>query len=323
MLLVTVSISTSDFVISSTPPHRCIYHWSRTKWDRLSHHFSSVTWDLSGCVESAVSCTTAVIVSATRKFVPSCVPKVIRPTPLWNRYCEGAWKRKLFYWSNHDIDGFCRATSIAARVYARAFRDYKSSVIDKLRGSPTDRYWWTLTKSLSGIASRERYAVPSPSSLAAYFAAKLSTHANDTTSEPHLEHPSDVLLHQFRVKKSRVRYVLTHLDPAKSMGDDNISPRVLRYCASSLCGPLTALFRKICRSSIFHLLGRSAVSHPFTSVAHVLILQIIVLWLCFPPYLVFLNEFCCLGCRNILHLLFLLNSSVLCQAVAVLMLVFL
>ena len=35
------------------------------------------------------------------------------------------------------------------------------------------------------------------------------------------------------------------------MGDDNISPRVLRYCARSLCGPLTALFRKICRSSIF------------------------------------------------------------------------
>ena len=28
--------------------------------------------------------------------------------------------------------------------------------------SPTDRYWWTLTKSLSGIASREHFSVPSP-----------------------------------------------------------------------------------------------------------------------------------------------------------------
>ena len=35
------------------------------------------------------------------------------------------------------------------------------------------------------------------------------------------------------------------------MGDDDISPRVLKQCASSLCGPLTALFQKICRSSIF------------------------------------------------------------------------
>ena len=35
------------------------------------------------------------------------------------------------------------------------------------------------------------------------------------------------------------------------MGGDGISPRVLKQCSSSLCGPLTALFRKICRSSIF------------------------------------------------------------------------
>ena len=94
-------------------------------------------------MESAASRTTAVIVSATRKFIPSCVPKMIRPTPWWNRYCEGAWQWKLFYWSNHDNDGFRRATSIAARVYARAFRDYKSSVIDKLLlidiGGPSPR----------------------------------------------------------------------------------------------------------------------------------------------------------------------------------------
>ena len=123
--------------------------------------------------------------------------------------------------------------------------------MNKLRKSPTDRDWWTLTKSLSGIASRERFSVPSPSSLATYFSTKLSTRATDTTPEPHLEHPSEVLLCQFRVKKSRVCHILTHLDPAKSVGDDNISPRVLKYCARSLCGPLTTLFQRICRSSIF------------------------------------------------------------------------
>ena len=39
------------------------------------------------------------------------------------------------------------------------------------------------------------FSVPSPSSLAAHFAAKLSTRATDTTPEPHLEHPFEVLLH--------------------------------------------------------------------------------------------------------------------------------
>ena len=104
---------------------------------------------------------------------------------------------------------------------------------------------------MSGIAFRERFSVPSPSSLATYFAAKLSTRATDTTPDLHLEHPSEVLVRQFRVKKSRVYHILTHLDPAKSVGDDNISPRVLKYCARSLCGPLTALFWRICHSSIF------------------------------------------------------------------------
>ena len=154
-------------------------------------------------------------------------------------------------WNNHDGDEFCHATSIATREYARAFRDYQLNVMNKLRKSPTDQYWWTLTKRLSGIASRECFYAHSPSSLATYFAAKLSTRATDTTPEPHLEHPSKVLLCQFRIKKSRVCHVLNHLDPTKSIGADNISSRVLKYCARSLCGPFTTLFRRIYCSSVF------------------------------------------------------------------------
>ena len=123
--------------------------------------------------------------------------------------------------------------------------------MNKLRKSPTDRYWWTLTKSLSSIASRGHFSVPSSSSLAAYFSAKLSTRATDSIPEPHWEHPTEVLLCQFRVNKSRICHVLTHLDSAKSVGDGNISPRVLKYCARSLCSPSTALFWRICHSSIF------------------------------------------------------------------------
>jgi len=37
-----------------------------------------------------------------------------------------------------------------------------------------------------------------------------------------LDNPFDMLLCQFKVKKSKVHYILTHLDPTKSIGDDNI-----------------------------------------------------------------------------------------------------
>ena len=35
-------------------------------------------------------------------------------------------------------------------------------------------------------------------------------------------------------------------DPTKSVGNDNISPRGLKHCAGSLCGPLMALFPMVC-----------------------------------------------------------------------------
>ena len=37
---------------------------------------------------------------------------------------------------------------------------------------------------------------------------------------------------------------LAKLDPEKAMGCDNLSPRILRACASSLCEPITVLFNK-------------------------------------------------------------------------------
>ena len=41
---------------------------------------------------------------------------------------------------------------------------------------------------------------------------------------------------------SHVRQILSSSDTTKSIDDDNVSPRVLKSRASTLCGPLTALF---------------------------------------------------------------------------------
>ena len=120
--------------------------------------------------------------------------------------------------------------------------------MNKLRKYPTDRYWWTLTKSLSGIASRERFSVPSHQVwpiilLLSYPPVQLTLPLSLIYS---------ILLKCCCISlESRSQDSVTHLDPAKSVGDDNISPMVLKYCARSLCGPLTALFQRICRSSVF------------------------------------------------------------------------
>ena len=68
---------------------------------------------------------------------------------------------------------------------------------------------------------------------------------------PILEECHHAIFRQFRIKKSRVKSVLLSLDVIKSVGDDGVSPRILKSCAQPLCGPLTALFRMICRHTDF------------------------------------------------------------------------
>ena len=46
-----------------------------------------------------------------------------------------------------------------------------------------------------------------------------------------------------------MKRILCSLDTTKSVRDDNVSPR--KSCASALCGPLFALFRRICNTAIF------------------------------------------------------------------------
>ena len=47
--------------------------------------------------------------------------------------------------------------------------------------------------------------------------------------------------------------MLKSLDVTESMamGDDEVSPRILKSCAQSLCVLLTSLFHKICRHTDF------------------------------------------------------------------------
>jgi len=107
-----------------------------------------------------------------------------------------------------------------------------------------------LLTSLIGSICKSRPAVPSAHQLASYFSSKLSC-ASSLDNPPPLEDCHHSIFRQFQIKKSQVKSVLQSLDVTKSVGDDKISPRILKSCAQSLCGPLTTLFCMICRYSDF------------------------------------------------------------------------
>ena len=80
------NLNTSDHVVvlwtlpsftNVINPADCrVYHWSCAPLGRLRHYFSSFHWKIPKSVDAAVSFITNVIVSATQKFVPSCVPRL-------------------------------------------------------------------------------------------------------------------------------------------------------------------------------------------------------------------------------------------------------
>ena len=53
-----------------------------------------------------------------------------------------------------------------------------------------------------------------------------------------------------------MKCILSSLDTTKSIGDDNVIPHVLKSCSSALCGPLTALFQRICYPYTFPTLWK-------------------------------------------------------------------
>lgn len=129
-ILVSFDAITTNVVY---PSARCVFHWSQAPWNRLSHYFSSFNWDISGSVDDATSHVSSAITSAVEKFIPSCTPKLSRPTPWWNHHCETAWRRKMKFWHKCDFDNFHRACIAADHIYSTAIQNYKDMLRDQLQ----------------------------------------------------------------------------------------------------------------------------------------------------------------------------------------------
>ena len=249
-VVILLSLATPSHHPVITPPFRCVFHWSNAPWKKLTRHFYSIKWNFQGSVDDITTQFSNTIHSSTLKFVPSCVPKSSRPTPWWNRFCEAAWQRKVKCWEDSDMVGFTQASLSAHSTYNQAIQNYRNRIRRELRRNSASKHWWSLTKSLIGSTSICRPTTPSAHQLATHFSSKL-THPTNSLPIPTLEDCHTSLLSQFRIKVSHVKRILSSLDTTKSIGDDNISPHVLKSCSSALCRPLTALFRRICCTSTF------------------------------------------------------------------------
>ena len=68
------------------------------------------------------------------------------------------------------------------------------------------------------------------------------TRGTSSCSEDYQCSQSEINLHTIEINSAEVFEALTALDPNKAMGIDKISPKMLKYCATTLCEPITYLF---------------------------------------------------------------------------------
>ena len=176
--------------------------------------------------------------------------------PLVHQLILPIWRLSLC--SSHIQKTLHCATSIATYVHAKVT---SLSVMDKLRES---WHWWTLTKSLTGIASKEHAFICSLN-LADYSAIKLCSYLclsmmlllNLIWSI--LLMCSNVNL-ELRSLKSIIMSLHICILPSSYMGDDDISPKVLRHCMHLLVVSMAnwqPYFIRFNAYPFFHLPGRS------------------------------------------------------------------
>ena len=84
-----------------------------------------------------------------------------------------------------------------------------------------------------------------------YFASQCTTINNNSVLPSTLNHLTDDKLSSFNISSEVIFQLIKNLDPNKAHGYDDISVKMLKLCAPSICKPLTLLFENCVRSGEF------------------------------------------------------------------------
>ena len=180
-----------------------------------------------------------------------------------------------------------------------------------VRNCTGSKQWWLFLSCLTKHSFKGRLAVPSATQLAGYFSSKLSC-LSTQNEPPILKDCHHSLFRQFQIKKFQVgSTLLLSLDVHKSVGDDDLSPRVWSIVLNFLVILWSSYFiRYTDNLSSLHP-RKSAALFQFLKRIHDLILFVIALLQCYQLYHESLNDYWFCNCSIILILIYLKSSSAL------------
>ena len=247
------------------PVTRTQWLWKKGDWGGFRNALAYINWEsiMTGDIDKRVQAFTKIVLTLQEIYIPNRT-YIAKPKdqPWFGYQCRLAADNKSRVWNRYKLhptnrnfqlhkDACNRMRVVQQWAINRWQRDIKSKLTDKDLGG---KEWWGLMKQQQGICRDETVppltrddgtvAVTSAEKaelLASFFADKMSI-LDPHRAIPMLDLRTNARLCTLQVKINKVEHILRNIDINKAIGPDNISPYILKRCATQLAPPLACIF---------------------------------------------------------------------------------
>ena len=244
---------------------RTIWLWRSADWKGMVESLANVPWNnvLTGPVNNQAENLTNILLEKRNQYIPSRSYKVRPQDQPWFGYqCREAadaksreWKR---YKSHPNIQNRERHRASCKRmeqVQKWAIKKWLENIETKLKGRPIgNKDWWNLANQQQGLTNDTTIpplnrpdgtvAVSGKDKaelLAYHFAQKMQV-PDPNLKPPKLPIYTSARLNNYKTTRKEVETLLKEIDVNKALGPDEISPHILKNCATVLAEPLARLY---------------------------------------------------------------------------------
>ena len=256
-----------NFSVKKVMPYKkLIWSYDEGNYTALKEDLRSTHWDslFKDDLDETTSNITAHILKLVEKHIPH-KEVLVRPRdPPWmtcevkrlirkrNRAHRKAKRTK----SGRDWEHFRQCRNEVISKVREIKKNFLKKTADKLRDETlTPKQWWAIVKSLTkdelgcnqvpALLDDDGNPVSDPDGKAALlnkFFVDQTKLDDENIQTPHFPQQTTAEIREIKITDDEVLKLLQETNPSKSMGPDNINPKVMKECAQELASPFAKLF---------------------------------------------------------------------------------